>query len=191
MITNRPCAASIPPIKAAPYPRSAIRTNRAPSALAIAGESSVLPLSATTTSPAIPAFLIAASAFRMHVASVSASLRQGITTVTSSGVTSHTSPRRRGNLPSQTEQTDRGHKQRSTRSRRLGVRHVSDIGRFRPRLQLIRESKIVPGSGPDRTFGLDSTTARHGRYIIRTIHRAPLSQYATWERYGPIAHCAT
>src|SRR6266851_4290048 len=87
MMTNRPCAASIPPIKAAPYPRPATCTSRAPSALAIAGEPSVLPLSATTTSPAIPACLIAARAFRMHVASVSASLRQGITTVTSSGVT--------------------------------------------------------------------------------------------------------
>src|SRR5438876_942751 len=97
MMTNRPCAASIPPIKAAPYPRSATCTSRAPSSLAIAGESSVLPLSATTTSPAIPAFLIAASAFRMHVASVSASLRQGITTVTSIGVTGQAPCGREGN----------------------------------------------------------------------------------------------
>src|SRR4051812_42639104 len=88
MMTNRPCAASMPPINAAPYPRSATGTSRAPSAVAIAAESSVLPLSATTTSPAISARLIAASAFRMHVASVSASLRQGITTVTSSGIDS-------------------------------------------------------------------------------------------------------
>src|SRR3979490_1755131 len=86
MMTNFPWAASMPPIKAAPYPRSATCTSRAPSALAIAGESSVLPLSATTTSPTMLALLIAASAFRMQVPSVSASLREGITTVASKAV---------------------------------------------------------------------------------------------------------
>jgi hypothetical protein len=41
----------------------------------------------------MPAFFIAVNAFRMHVASVSASLRQGMTTVTSSGIDSSSARR--------------------------------------------------------------------------------------------------
>src|SRR6185436_10098859 len=43
------------------------------------------PLSATTTSPSTPAVLIPVRALRMHVSSVPASLRQGMTTESSKG----------------------------------------------------------------------------------------------------------
>src|SRR5689334_22779829 len=56
---------------------------RAPRFAAIAWDPSVLPLSATTISPSIPASSSARRAFRMQVASVSDSLRHGMTTDTS------------------------------------------------------------------------------------------------------------
>src|SRR3954469_8088038 len=59
---------------------------------AICCEPSVLPLSATMTSPSIPWLAIACCALRMHVASVSASLRHGMTTETSSSGGSATPP---------------------------------------------------------------------------------------------------
>ena len=84
MMTNRPRAASIPPIKRGAVAPVGDRHDAAPLRLARSSrEPSVLPLSATTTSPAMPALSIAASALRMQVASVSASFRHGITTVSS------------------------------------------------------------------------------------------------------------
>src|ERR1700761_3097454 len=60
-------------------------TRRAPCASAIDCEPSVEPLSAMTTSPAMPFSRSAALALSMQVARVSASLRQGMTMVSSSG----------------------------------------------------------------------------------------------------------
>src|SRR5258708_6012871 len=60
-------------------------TTRAPALAASSGEPSVLPLSATSTSPAMPAAARAARASRTQPVIVRASLRQGITTVSSSG----------------------------------------------------------------------------------------------------------
>src|SRR5215468_8504544 len=73
----------MPPRSARPYPRSATLTTRAPIRLAMACEPSVLPLSATITSPWIPAARIAVWHFSTHTVSVSASFRQGMTTETS------------------------------------------------------------------------------------------------------------
>jgi hypothetical protein len=87
MTTYRPLAAAIPPMSALPYPRRLTATTRAPSAAAIVGDPSLLPLSATTTSPAIPAAAIVSSAERTQAPTVSASLRQGITTEHSTGST--------------------------------------------------------------------------------------------------------
>src|SRR5262245_65223264 len=58
---------------------------RAPMLAAICRESSVLPLSATIISPTMPHSRSAVWAFSMHVRSVSASFKQGITTETSIG----------------------------------------------------------------------------------------------------------
>ena len=51
MMTNSPRAASIPACSAYPYPLEATGTTRAPRPAAIARDPSVLPLSATITSP--------------------------------------------------------------------------------------------------------------------------------------------
>src|SRR5580692_8200579 len=80
MMTYVPRAAAMPPIRALPYPFSATGTTRAPSPPAISREPSVLPLSATMTSPSIPFSRIARQAFSTQVAMVSASFKQGITT---------------------------------------------------------------------------------------------------------------
>ena len=83
MITYSPRAAMIPPIRALPYPRSGIGTTRAPASAASCLLPSVEPLSATTTSPSILLSARNATALRTQVATVSASLRQGMTTVNS------------------------------------------------------------------------------------------------------------
>src|ERR1700693_1164978 len=83
MMTSSPCAASIPPISALPYPFLLTGTTRAPSSAAMTCDPSVLPLSATMISADRLSFSIACCAFWMHVASVSASLRHGITIETS------------------------------------------------------------------------------------------------------------
>ena len=80
MSTYSPRAAKIPPLSALPYPFSATFTTRAPSACATATEPSVEPLSATMTSPRMPASLRAVFALRTHTPTVSCSLRQGMTT---------------------------------------------------------------------------------------------------------------
>src|SRR5580692_4431622 len=89
MITYSPRAARMPPIRALPYPRSGIGTTRAPASLASCWLPSVLPLSATTTSPLIPLSAMNLTAFRTQVATVSASLRHGITTVSSTWTPAH------------------------------------------------------------------------------------------------------
>src|SRR5688572_20497152 len=86
MITNVPRAAAVPPAIALPYPRSGTSTTRAPDSTAIACEPSVLPLSATMTSPSIPSSSIVFTAFLTTTDRASASLRQGITTESSSSV---------------------------------------------------------------------------------------------------------
>src|SRR5690348_13151359 len=58
-------------------------TTRAPASSASCWLPSVLPLSATRTSPLIPLSARNPIALRTHVATVSASLRQGMTTVSS------------------------------------------------------------------------------------------------------------
>src|SRR5215469_4791523 len=58
-------------------------TTRAPASSASCWLPSVLPLSATTTSPLIPLSAMNFTALRTQVATVSASLRHGITTVSS------------------------------------------------------------------------------------------------------------
>src|ERR1700737_188201 len=83
MITNRPCDAAIPACRAAPYPRCATRTTRAPCDSAISMEPSVEPLSATITSPQRPADLNAPIALSTQMAREFASFKQGITTETS------------------------------------------------------------------------------------------------------------
>src|ERR1700693_5470956 len=83
MTINCPREAWMPALSAAPYPRSVTRTTRAPHDSAIPIEPSVEPLSATTTSPFIPAFAKAVSAFSMQIATEFASFRHGITTDTS------------------------------------------------------------------------------------------------------------
>src|ERR1700734_2579224 len=93
MMMYVPRAASMPPIRALPYPFSLIGTTRAPAASASCWLPSVLPLSAIRTSPSIPLSARNPIALRTHVATVSASLRQGMTTVSS---TSSPSARIRG-----------------------------------------------------------------------------------------------
>src|SRR5215831_994789 len=83
MMTNRPCATPIPARRAAPYPRSLTATTRAPSAAASACDPSLDPLSATSTSPTIPALSRNPRAFATHARTVAASLRQGIKIVSS------------------------------------------------------------------------------------------------------------
>src|ERR1700752_2854669 len=73
----------MPPISALPYPLSGIGTPRAPASVASRWLPSVLPLSATSTSPLIPLSSRNPIALRTHVATVSASLRQGRITVSS------------------------------------------------------------------------------------------------------------
>src|SRR3982074_370615 len=83
MITNRPCDAAIPACGAAPYPRCAPRTTRAPCDSAISMEPSVEPLSATITSPKRPADFDAPIALSMQMGEEFASVKQGITRETS------------------------------------------------------------------------------------------------------------
>src|SRR6266567_7266398 len=83
MMRYLPLAASKPPIRALPYPFFSTWTTRAPVRRAISTEPSVEPLSATTTSPEMLEPAKKVSALRMHVSSVSASFKQGITTETS------------------------------------------------------------------------------------------------------------
>src|SRR3989338_6170636 len=92
MRTWVPRAAAMPPIRAFPWPRAVTLTTRAPSFRAISGEPSVDPLSATITSPEIPPSLSARRAFSMQAASVSASLRHGMTMDSSIGPLSITPP---------------------------------------------------------------------------------------------------
>ncbi len=87
MMMKRPRALAIPPISALPYPRSLTGTTRAPIRSAMDCEPSVLPLSATMISPLIFASLNARCAFAIQRPSVSASLRHGITTETSTWFT--------------------------------------------------------------------------------------------------------
>jgi hypothetical protein len=79
MITYVPRAASMPPIRALPYPFAGTSTTRAPCARAMSCDPSVEPLSATITSPATPLRARYPFALSMHVARVSASSRHGIT----------------------------------------------------------------------------------------------------------------
>src|SRR5262245_19812183 len=69
----------MPPISALPYPFDATDTTRAPKFEAKSVEPSVLPLSAMMISPAILESLRKRCAFWMHVATVSASFKHGIT----------------------------------------------------------------------------------------------------------------
>src|SRR3981189_605880 len=73
----------MPPPSAAPYPRSATSTTRAPAASATAREPSSEPLSATSTSPAIPARSRKPRALAIQLPTVAASLRQGMRIVSS------------------------------------------------------------------------------------------------------------
>ena len=85
MITNSERAAVMPARSAAPYPGVGTSTSRAPRRAAICWDPSVLPLSATMTSPVTPSSCMARWAFSTQQASVSASLRQGNKTVSSGG----------------------------------------------------------------------------------------------------------
>ena len=80
MSTYPPRDARMPAISAAPYPRRGTSTTTAPSSRAMSCDPSVDPLSATTTSPTTPSVAKERVALRMQVARVSASLRQGRTT---------------------------------------------------------------------------------------------------------------
>src|SRR5690349_1007600 len=80
MITYPPRDARMPAINAAPYPRRGTSTTTAPSSRAMSWDPSIDPLSATTTSPTTPSVAKERVALRMHAARVSASLRQGRTT---------------------------------------------------------------------------------------------------------------
>src|SRR5229473_3097841 len=71
---------------ALPYPLTGACTTRAPCRSATSTEVSLEPLSATTTSPAIPAASNAARALSMQAPRVRSSLRQGMTTDTSGKV---------------------------------------------------------------------------------------------------------
>src|SRR4249919_2017947 len=73
-------------MSACPYPFSSTSTTRAPARTAMVWEPSVLPLSATTTSPTTPSVQSADWAFVIHAANVSDSLRHGMTIDTSTGV---------------------------------------------------------------------------------------------------------
>src|ERR1700704_2483844 len=76
----------MPPMRALPYPFLGTSTTLAPSPRAMRCDPSVLPLSATMISAEKPPFSAAAFAWPTHLASVSASLRQGITIDTSTAV---------------------------------------------------------------------------------------------------------
>src|SRR5438046_3560492 len=67
----------MPPASAAPYPRSATSTTRAPACSATAREPSREPLSATSTSPVISARARKPRALATQLPTVAASLRQG------------------------------------------------------------------------------------------------------------------
>ena len=96
MMMNTPCAASIPAISAAPYPRCCTDTTRAPSLSAMRCDPSVLPLSATRISPEITVRLRKPEAFAMQVPIVSASLRHGISMVSSRARSEEAIPSRTG-----------------------------------------------------------------------------------------------
>src|SRR5262245_42995021 len=96
MMMYRPCAAPIPARKAAPYPRSLTATTRAPPASASACDPSLEPLSATSTSPAMPALRRNPRAFAMQAPTVAASLRQGIRIVSSVTRASRNAPKKKG-----------------------------------------------------------------------------------------------
>ena len=74
----------MPRSNALPYPLRRTVTTRAPAALASSGESSVLPLSATITSPATPSARSQLTAFATQIPTVSASFRHGRTIESSS-----------------------------------------------------------------------------------------------------------
>src|SRR5450755_1784585 len=75
----------MPPLRAFPYPRCSTWTTLAPADCAMAMEPSVDPLSATITSPLMPACASVAMAFATQTPTVSFSFKQGRTTETSSG----------------------------------------------------------------------------------------------------------
>ncbi len=77
-----PRAAANPARYALPYPRRSSRTTRAPAAVASSALRSSEALSATTTSPSIPAAAIASMAERTQASMFSSSLRHGMTTLT-------------------------------------------------------------------------------------------------------------
>src|SRR6266849_5140932 len=83
MTTERPCAASMPPMRALPYPFRWTSTTLAPSSRASGWEPSLLPLSATMLSAEYPPLAMASRAMAMQAGSVPASLRHGITIETS------------------------------------------------------------------------------------------------------------
>src|ERR1700727_2711839 len=91
MMMNGPRAAGIPARNAEPHPRAGTLTTRAPSFSAMSVDPSVEPLSATTTSPRSPADLNASSAFPTQIPIELASLRHGITTDTSTGLSAASS----------------------------------------------------------------------------------------------------
>src|SRR6185503_19273078 len=77
--TYSPRADAIPASSALPYPRTGTGTTRAPAAVASSRDPSVLPLSATMTSPLIPYFARASRACFTQSATVAASFRHGMT----------------------------------------------------------------------------------------------------------------
>src|ERR1700759_2823937 len=83
MITYSPRAAMMPAISALPYPFSGIGTTRAPASSASWRLPSVEPLSDNTTSPSTTLSAMNRTALCTQVATVSASLRQGMTIVNS------------------------------------------------------------------------------------------------------------
>src|SRR5215831_330477 len=84
-MTYSPLAAAIPAAKAAPYPRTGTSTTRAFSPVASSIDPSVLPLSATSTSPLILYCSRNLCALAIQLPKVRASLRQGMR-IDSSGV---------------------------------------------------------------------------------------------------------
>src|SRR6218665_1867407 len=79
MMMYVPRAPSMPPMSAAPEPLVGTSITRAPCARAMSCEPSVEPLSATITSPTIPDRCRYSCALSIQTASVSASLRHGMT----------------------------------------------------------------------------------------------------------------
>src|SRR5260370_40053581 len=98
MMMKGPLAPAMPARNAAPYPRSATRITHAPCSSAIRIESSVEPLSATTTSPDSPAAWNAFMALSTQYATEFASFMHGMTTDTS---TADDTPRLTGRVPSE------------------------------------------------------------------------------------------